>query len=101
MAKIIKENSVGCWIDGSHRSSEDLCLDIIFTMNQLIERTFNNEKLFFGLDCEEEFLHELADDAISFVNWQICGNGDYSESPELIFEIEDNSLFLIKTTQEN
>jgi len=101
MAKIIKENSVGCWIDGSHRSAEDLCKDIIYAMNQLIERTFNNFSLLFSLDDNEEFLHEIAEDAISFVNWQICGNGDYSESPELIFEIDDNSLFLTKATQEN
>ena len=64
---IITENLVGCWVDGSHRSAEDLCKDIIYVMNKLIERTFNNFSLLFSLNDNEEFLHEIADDAISFL----------------------------------
>ena len=98
MAKIIRENHAGCWFDGSHQSAETLNLKIVETMNIVLVMAGMPT---FPIESEDEFFYMVAEDAISFVNWQICGNGDYSESPELIFEIEDNSLFLTKATQEN
>ena len=101
MELIIRENSAGCWYDGSHQSSGDLNWAIIQIMNGLIEKAYNDEKLLFNSDANDEWISEIADEAINFVNSEICGDSDYSADGALQFEIYENSLFLTDTRTEN
>lgn len=100
--QIINKTKIGCWFDGSHLSAGDLNWAIIKIMNGLIEKTYDDEKLLFNSDDEDEWIHETAEQAISFVNSEICGDSDYSEDGALQFEVYENSLFLTDTrTEEN
>lgn len=94
MELIIKKNNAGCWYDGSHQSADNLNWATIKIMNRIIEKAYDDEKLLFDSNDESEFLYGTAEQAINFVNSEICGDSKYSESPELFFEVYDNSLFL-------
>jgi len=90
---IITENGIGCWVDGSHFSTEDANQRIIQTMNRIL---YLAKMPFFPVDGND-FFDDTINDAISFVNSEICGNSQYSENGHLQFEIYDNSLFLTDT----
>ena len=92
----------GIWVDGGHASTDWASEQIIALMNRLLDRYGFSDK--FQLETEEygefSYADEIADEAISFVNWEILGNSDFSENPHLQFVIMDNSLFL-ENTEEN
>ena len=99
MVKITKAN-LGLWLDYSHHKTEDLDEAIIRAVNYLL-LTFMPTVPSFDWSSDEQELRYSAEDAISFANSEILGNSRFCENGNYQFEIDDNSLYLVDTTENN
>lgn len=100
MERELNESNLGLWVDCSQFSSEELDIQTIRITNRLARRYRIGDEMFVESDNVEENYY-TAQDAINFLNDEICGNGKRCVSPHYQFVIEDNSLYLMDTEGEN